>query len=409
MKEDLNDGRASGLEGNRYGFHRVIEPPGAMPQAAWRIDNRPVLYDNEILMDVEVLNVDSASFAQLRTAADGDPQRVAAAVTDIVRQRGKLHNPVTGSGGMLIGRVAAVGPRNPHFGQLHPGTRIATLVSLSLTPLQLREIRRVDMANGQLDVDATAVLFESGIFAKMPDDIPDRVALAVFDVCGAPAQTARIVNPGDAVVILGAGGKSGLTVLRQARLSAGRGPVIAVDCGEAACDRVRRLGYADAVLNLDATRPADVYAAVRDALARLEPQEREGGTRPVRTTGGRSPSANEGPRLADVVINCVNVPGTEMSSILCARDRGMVYFFSMATSFTAAALGAEGVGKDVDLVMGNGYCAGHAEHALQLLREAPELLAVFEEKFAASGSPSAAVGPLHALDEAAGTEKGMTK
>jgi L-erythro-3,5-diaminohexanoate dehydrogenase len=88
------------------------------------------------------------------------------------------------------------------------------------------------------------------------------------------------------------------------------------------------------------------------------------------------------PRLADLVINCVNVPGTELSSILCARDGGSVYFFSMSTSFTAAALGAEGIGRDVTMIIGNGYTKGHAETALQTLRDHPELHAYFNAAYA---------------------------
>ena len=80
-----------------------------------------------------------------------------------------------------------------------------------------------------------------------------------------------------------------------------------------------------------------------------------------------------GGAFADLVINCVNVPGTEMASILSARQRGTVYFFSMATSFQAAALGAESVGQDVDLIMGNGYAEGHADYALDLVRQNPTL------------------------------------
>lgn len=364
-----NDGRVGAslhfeqnAPGDPYGFHRVMRPQGVMPQAAWQLDNRPQLYDNEVHIDVDVLNIDSASFAQLREAANHDVTRVETAILEIVRERGKMHNPVTGSGGMLLGSVTKLGSRYGDPSRrlnggpnLAIGDRVATLVSLSLTPLELRAIRHIDMANGQVEVDATAVLFESGIYAKLPDDIPERVALSIFDVCGAPAQTARLVSPGDVVVVLGAGGKSGLTVLRQARLSSGDGTLVAVEYGDEACERVRKLGFADIVLNLNATQPTAVYAAVRDVV---------------------------GPKLADVVINCVNVPGTEMSSILCSRDRGTVYFFSMATSFTAAALGAEGIGKDVSMVIGNGYCHGHAAHAIQLLRESPNLLEVFIQKFA---------------------------
>ena len=354
MSSKFADGGVTVPEGNVYGLHRVLEPVGVMPQAAWKIDNDMTCYDNEIRIEVETLNIDSASFYQIKQDADNDETRVGQIMQKIVRDRGKHHNPVTGSGGMLVGRVAEIGSRLKDRVNVQVGDRIATLVSLSLTPLQIRQIKRIDMKNGQVDIEGQAILFETGIFAKMPDDIPDRVALAVFDVCGAPAQTAKLVKPGQSVVILGSGGKSGMTVLRQARLSAGEGRVVAVEYGEAACNRVRALGWADVVLNLDATKPAAVYQAVLEAL---------------------------NGELADVVINCVNVPNTEMSSILCAKDLGTVYFFSMATSFTAAALGAEGVGKDVQMVIGNGYCHGHAEHALQLLRDTPELLEMFASKF----------------------------
>jgi len=89
------------------------------------------------------------------------------------------------------------------------------------------------------------------------------------------------------------------------------------------------------------------------------------------------------PEGADLVVNCVNVPGTELGSILCTKDEGTVYFFSMSTSFTAAALGAEGVGKDITMMVGNGYAKGHAATALQTLRENPPIHAYFNEKYRA--------------------------
>src|SRR5699024_23278 len=87
-------------------------------------------------------------------------------------------------------------------------------------------------------------------------------------------------------------------------------------------------------------------------------------------------------KMADVTINIVNIPNTEMASILITKDEGLVYFFSMATSFTKAALGAEGVGKDVDMVVGNGYTKGHAEISLQIMRESKELREIFEKLYA---------------------------
>jgi L-erythro-3,5-diaminohexanoate dehydrogenase len=85
----------------------------------------------------------------------------------------------------------------------------------------------------------------------------------------------------------------------------------------------------------------------------------------------------------DLVVNCATVPGTEMASILSARDGGTVLFFSMATSFTAAALGAEGVGKDAAILVGNGFVPGHAELTLGLVRRHAGLRALLEVRYGA--------------------------
>ncbi|MFX1478769.1 MAG: L-erythro-3,5-diaminohexanoate dehydrogenase, partial [Promethearchaeota archaeon] len=92
-------------KGNKYGTHRVIEPEGTLPQPALKISNDMELYNNEILIDVDYLNIDSASFTQLMEEAKGNTENVKKKVLEIVQERGKMQNPVTGSGGMLIGKV----------------------------------------------------------------------------------------------------------------------------------------------------------------------------------------------------------------------------------------------------------------------------------------------------------------
>ncbi|NMB07318.1 MAG: L-erythro-3,5-diaminohexanoate dehydrogenase, partial [Tissierellia bacterium] len=86
--------------------------------------------------------------------------------------------------------------------------------------------------------------------------------------------------------------------------------------------------------------------------------------------------------MADLVINTVNIPNTEMTSILLTKDGGTVYFFSMATNFTKAALGAEGVGKDINMIIGNGYTKDHAAISLELMRESETLRKIFEKLYA---------------------------
>lgn len=339
-----------------YGSHRAIKPVGSLPQAAWKLDATSPLRANELLIKVSRLNIDSASFAQIRSQAGGDLARIANIIRQIVADRGKLHNPVTGSGGMLIGSVERIGDGLAGKVRLNVGDRIATLVSLSLTPLVLHSIRNIDVLTDQADVDGHAILFETGAWALLPNDLPENLALAVLDVAGAPAQTARLVKPGNVVLVIGAGGKAGLLCLHEARKRVGPdGLVVAMEMSERGRERVNRLGLADVVIEADATHGLH-------ALARFE-----------EATGGRA---------ADITINVVNVPGTEMASVLCTRPRGTVYFFSMATSFGAAALGAEGVARDVDMMIGNGYAQGHVEAALGAVRDNEGLRRLFEQVYA---------------------------
>jgi L-erythro-3,5-diaminohexanoate dehydrogenase len=88
---------------------------------------------------------------------------------------------------------------------------------------------------------------------------------------------------------------------------------------------------------------------------------------------------------ADVTVVCVDVPGCEHGAILATAEGGTVIFFSMATSFSAAALGAEGLAADVTMLVGNGYVPGHADYALELLRSEPGVRGLFEGKLASEG------------------------
>jgi L-erythro-3,5-diaminohexanoate dehydrogenase len=340
------------------GLHRVLEPAGVLPQAAWRLDADPELAPDEVRVRVERLNLDAASFRQLSEKHGGDGDAVRAEVLEIVRTRGKMHNPVTGSGGMLVGTVEEAGPASP-LG-LAPGDRIATLVSLTLTPLRIDDaLAGWDGRSEQVPCDGHAILFGRSIAAHLPDDLPAGLALAVMDVCGAPALTTRVVaryvaqGRRPVVAVIGGAGKSGSLALAAAR-RAGAARTIGVVPVEREREGLQAAGIADAVALADARDPVALAAAVQEA-------------------GGP----------ADVTVVCVDVPGCEHGAILATADLGTVVFFSMATSFAAAALGAEGLAADVTLMIGNGYAKGHADLALDVLRGSPGVRSLFEARLAA--------------------------
>ena len=89
-------------------------------------------------------------------------------------------------------------------------------------------------------------MFESGIYAVLPDDLPENLALSVLDVAGAPAQTAKLVKPGDTVVVMGGTGKSGMLCLYEAKKRAGvTGKVICIDYLDGKVDRAKEANLAD--------------------------------------------------------------------------------------------------------------------------------------------------------------------
>jgi L-erythro-3,5-diaminohexanoate dehydrogenase len=258
------------------GLRRVMEPAGVLPQAAWRLDASPEIGPDETRIRVQRLNLDAASYRQLaeKHAHNGDAIR--AEVLDIIGTRGKMHNPVTGSGGMLIGVVEEVGPESPL--PVKPGDRVATLVSLTLTPLRITDgLAGWDGLGEQVPAEGTAILFGRSIVGVLPDDLPPELALAVYDVCGAPALTDRIVRGYEkpTVAVLGGAGKSGSLTLAAARRAGARTKAIVVN--EAERDALVRAGLADEVAIADARNPVAVAEAVGEP--------------------------------ADVTVVCVDVPG----------------------------------------------------------------------------------------------------
>ena len=337
----------------KYGTHRVIYPLGALPQSADKLDNNMVCQDNEILIQVKTLNIDSASFTQIKGAANNNIDEMKEMIMSIVNQRGKMQNPVTGSGGMLLGTVKEVGKDITK--DVKAGDEIASLVSLSLTPLNIKKILAIHLEKDQVDIEGEAILFETGIFAKIPNDMPPHIALAALDVAGAPAQVKNLVKKDNAVLILGAAGKSGVLCAYEARKQAGpNGKIIGIIHHDTRQAELEALNICDHIMIGNAKNPMEIYEKVMAV------------------------TNNEG---VDVTINVVNVQNTEMASILPTKPTGIVYFFSMATSFTKAALGAEGIASEALMIIGNGYTANHANITLNILRESKEMFNLFQKRY----------------------------
>ncbi|HKV57744.1 MAG TPA: L-erythro-3,5-diaminohexanoate dehydrogenase [Ktedonobacteraceae bacterium] len=339
------------------GIHRVLEPAGSLPQPAWKLDNTPIAQGGETLIDVHALHIDSASFTQIANVCQRDQQRMRAHMLDIVAQRGKMHNPVTGSGGVLIGTVQEFDEQFATMHGLAIGDTIVSLTSLSWLPLYLESIETIHLERSEVEVRGKAIFFRSNPLAKLPLDLPQPVVVAALDVAGAPSRVYELAQRGQRVTVIGAGGTAGLLTLCALRKRLGsQGEIIAVEYSEKALQDVMALGVADVIVQGDATQPLELVNRARDVC-------------------------RDGDFHADLTINVVNVPNSEFATILLTKPDGRILFFSMATSFTVAALGAEGIARQVEMHIGNGYMPDRGAMALQLLRDFPALQAIFNRRF----------------------------
>jgi L-erythro-3,5-diaminohexanoate dehydrogenase len=325
------------------GADRVLSPSGALPQPAARLDASGPVRPHEFEVAVERLCLDSTSFRNIREHAGADPDLIAERILEIVEERGKMHNPQTDSGGVALGTVTAVGDR--FADPPEPGARIVTLASLTLTPLRLETIARPDPSSPQVEVSGCAYVCERAPWGPVPDDLPLEAALEIYDVYAAGSHTRAMAPAGGTVCVLGAG-HAGRLALAAARDAIGEGgTVVAVDVDAAAIERVSALGLCD----------VGVAADLRDPLGALEAM-RAAGVPP-----------------ADLTVVVVNATGCEPTAILATADEGTVLFFSMATSFSTAALTADGMGSRVRMLVGSGYAPDVGAYALDLVRRTPAL------------------------------------
>jgi L-erythro-3,5-diaminohexanoate dehydrogenase len=326
----------------RLGADRVLEPPGALPQPALRLDASGPVRPCEFEIRVERLCLDSTSFRNIRERSGADPARMADRVLEIAATRGKMHNPETDSGGVALGTVTAVGDR--YGAPPAPGDRIVTLASLTLTPLRLDAVTRLEPDSPQVEVDGYAYVCDRAAWGPVPDDLPLATTLELYDVYGAGSHTHAMAPADGTVCVLGVG-HAGKLAMAAARDAMDGGTVVALDVDEPELDRVKALGLCDIA----------VAADLRDPFAALEAAHRAGAP------------------PADFTVVVVNAAGCEPAAILLTADRGTVLFFSMATNFSTAALTADGMSSNVRMLVGSGYTPDTGAYAFDLLRRSSAL------------------------------------
>jgi L-erythro-3,5-diaminohexanoate dehydrogenase len=250
-----------------------------------------------------------------------------------------------------MGRLRSIGPRYA-MPELAVGERVVPLASLIAIPLALESVGPVDPDLARVPVAGRAIVTGRMLCARVPDDLSPAAALSVLDVYPAASHVRALARNGMHVLVLGSG-HAGLLAMAAAREAVGpTGMVTAVDLSPAALARARSVDSAVTAIEADATDPLAVGSAL----------------------------AERGLPRADLTLLCASVAGAEGTAILATARDGTILFFSTATRFAAAALGADAVGSQAKLVIPNGLTDDRGDYSFELLRRIPPLRVAFSSR-----------------------------
>jgi L-erythro-3,5-diaminohexanoate dehydrogenase len=329
------------------GTWRSLEPVGALPHLARRLDALTEPNEYEIAIDVDLLNIDATSYRQLVQSCGRDPERIATAVVDIVNENGKMQNPATGSGGVARGVVRTIG--SLARAEVRVGDPVVPLVSLIALPLQLKSVGPVNPDSPQVPVQGRAIITGRMPVALVPADLID-AALTALDVYPVASYVRQRAVAGDHVVIMGAGPAGLLGAAAAADVVGPAGHISVLDVDVRALSRLVDVAPTATAFQVDATDAVACATALRDR--------------------GLPPG--------DLTLACTSATGCEGTALLLTANTGTVLFFSTATSFAAAALGSDPIGVGARLELSNGVTPDHGTYTFDLLHRNPALRTVFE-------------------------------
>lgn len=338
---------------DKYGIYRSLEPKNTLPRASWKIDNNMEIRNDEIQIDIKFISINEVGFNQIYDECNGNKEEIGRIILDIINQRGKLHNPVTGTGGAIFGIVSKIGKNYPNECQVEIGDAVMSYSSVTLIPMKIDKITEIDTYTGQIKVIGKAVLYSHYPIIKKPKDLSLKIVFSVIDHAGTAAESERIVNSGDNVIIMGAGGKIGLI------------------CAFAVREKMNSNGKLYGIVNTQERKDELVPWKLFDEIIVLEV-----------TDMGQITNMNQSLLESfDKVINCINYPNSEFLSIALCKEKGVVYFSTLGANTPLASLTAEGVGKDIDIVAYKGIVKRHADYFLDMMRRNPALIKMLTAKF----------------------------
>ncbi len=329
-----------------YGTNRVLEPKQVLPTSAWRLDNNRNIFPNEIRMSIKRIHLEGTSFKQIRTEANENEEKIKQKIIDIVIRRGKLHNPVTDTGGLAYGVIEQIGVAfdNPQGFQV--GDEVLCNASLASIPTHIERIKSIDPVFHEVEADGYMIIDNQISLVRVPEGIPVNLLMYAFDESGTLYRLHQMLEGRKRFLVVG---NSMITNLLFGYV-------------------IRRTAASDAEIVCIFDKRTDVEITggrIDDILAHtfneihymdiLKPLE-------CMNQLGRD-------SYFDLSLNCAEIPGAETINILAAKPGGTVFFTNLINNLNIALYITESLTKSLKIRGAEGYLDGYDVFDMEVVAE----------------------------------------
>ncbi len=330
----------------KYGIDRVVSPPEVFPAAAWELDTSRALRKGEIRVNLRRIHIEGTSFRQICQVTSNDEDLIKERIIDMVMIRGKLHNPVTDTGGVLYGVIDEIGPGYDNVDGLKVGDEVFCNASLAGVPMVITGITSVDPIYPQIEAEGYAIVLPGSPILKKPADLPEDLLLYVFNESGTIYNVSKEAE-----------GSRNFAVV-------GNNWLMNMLYGYA----IRRVAGPD----------ANIYCLLdRNTEPLFQGEKIEGLVKQVFTRVGymnmlRPVSCLKAlvpyPEM-DLSVNCADIPGSETINITATKSGGTVVFANFISNYNIALYITEAISRDLKIKCADGYINQYADFDFELVRE----------------------------------------
>lgn len=341
--------------GNFCGSRRTPNGRG-LPIYAWKINNDTKIADDEMLIRVVKIHLENGSFNQIYSEVGGNEEKMKETVMEIVKQRGKMHNPYTGTGGLFGGIVEKIGKNFDNIDNISVGDEVIVPVSITMLPLKLKKVKNVNYVYNHLDVDGYTAIYNGCPVVKKTPDISWDILLSAFEESASIKKASEFAEGKTASLVIGSN------------------PIVAMLYGLALRSVMDPDGilicvhYGDNVMyaynDIEQNRNKLLYSVFDEVyfMSSRDPME----CIDEATQGGE--------RLYDVIVNCADQMGAEAISVIAAKENGNVLFSNLTNNYTTALLVQEAINRDINLFCAVGYVEGYYDYMMSFIRSVSDKL-----------------------------------